>query len=93
MAEGKGGWLVNLHTFPSTMAQNFWIAIFAWTTCFVVTILVSLVTRPKPLGELKNLVWGATERPKDDAKSWHESPVTLAIIVSVITIVLSIWFR
>jgi len=24
------------------MAQNFWTAIYAWTTCFVVTILVSL---------------------------------------------------
>ena len=38
VAEGKGGWIANLHHFPSTMAQNFWIAIFAWTTCFVVTI-------------------------------------------------------
>ena len=27
-----------MHEFPSTMAQNFWIAIFAWTTCFLVTI-------------------------------------------------------
>ena len=37
MAEGKGGWIANVHEFPSTMAQNFWIAIFAWTACFVVT--------------------------------------------------------
>src|SRR6478735_1796470 len=48
VAEGKGGWLGAIHTFPSTMAQNFWIAIFAWSTCFVVTILVSLATRPRP---------------------------------------------
>ena len=34
-------------TYPSEMAQNFWTAIFAWTTCFVVTIVVSLVTRPR----------------------------------------------
>ena len=34
------------------MAQNFWIAIFAWTTCFVVTIVVSLMTKPKPESEL-----------------------------------------
>ena len=27
------------------MAQNFWTAIFAWTACFVVTIVVSLVTQ------------------------------------------------
>jgi len=30
MAEGKGGWLgTSLHTFPSSMAQNFWLAICA----------------------------------------------------------------
>ena len=35
----KGGWLAQaVHTYPSEMAQNFWTAIFAWTTCFVVTI-------------------------------------------------------
>jgi SSS family transporter len=42
IAEGKGGWLAQIHTFPSSMAQNFWIAIMAWTTCFFVTIAVSL---------------------------------------------------
>jgi SSS family solute:Na+ symporter len=43
IAEGKGAWIggIALREFPSTMAQNFWIAIFAWTTCFLVTILVS----------------------------------------------------
>src|SRR4029077_3280168 len=41
VAESKGGWLGTVvHNFPSTMAQNFWIAIFAWSTCLVVTILV-----------------------------------------------------
>ena len=43
------------------MAQNFWIAILAWTTCFVVTIVVSLVTRPRPEADLKGLVYGLTE--------------------------------
>src|ERR1051325_6039140 len=37
VAEGKGGLLAVLHTFPSTMAQNFWIAIFAWSGCFLTT--------------------------------------------------------
>src|SRR5947208_2322820 len=59
-AEGKGGWLGGVHTFPSTMAQNFWIAIFAWTSCFVVTIAVSLATRPRPEAELEGLVYGLT---------------------------------
>ena len=47
----KGGFLGTvLHQYPSEMAQNFWTAIFAWTTCFVVTILVSLVTSPRADG-------------------------------------------
>ena len=48
VAEGKGGWLGSVHQFPSTMAQNFWIAIFAWLACFLVTLAVSAVTRPRP---------------------------------------------
>src|SRR5678816_2312580 len=31
------------HTYPSDMAQNFWGAIVAWTTCFVVTAAISLM--------------------------------------------------
>src|SRR5258707_10128769 len=33
VAEGKGGWITEVHHFPSSMAQNFWISIIAWTTC------------------------------------------------------------
>src|SRR5437016_5522936 len=39
----KGGYLGVVTTFPSELAQTFWTAIVAWTTCFVVTILVPLV--------------------------------------------------
>src|SRR5262249_53480414 len=46
VAEGKGGWIATLHEFPSSMAQNFWIAITAWTVCFAITIAVSMVTTP-----------------------------------------------
>jgi SSS family solute:Na+ symporter len=94
VAEGKGGLIANLHEFPSVMAQNFWIAIFAWTACFVMTILVSLVTEPKPLADLKNLVWANTEMPKvDEDLSWYHKPVMLAIVVGVVCIVLNLWFR
>ena len=43
----KGGFIGSVvHTYPSEMAQNFWTAIFAWTTCLLVTIFVSLFTEP-----------------------------------------------
>ena len=73
VAEGKGGWIANVHEFPSSMAQNFWIAIFAWTTCFVVTILVSLVTTPRPEKELHGLVYGLTELKHDEGVSWYHA--------------------
>src|SRR5690349_24088916 len=37
----KGGFLGSvLQIYPSEMAQNFWTAIVAWTTCFVATIVI-----------------------------------------------------
>ena len=48
------------------MAQNFWIAIFAWSTCFLVTLLVSLMSAPKAEAELHNLVYGLTKIPHEE---------------------------
>jgi SSS family solute:Na+ symporter len=91
IAEGKGGVLAQLHQFPSVMAQNFWIAINAWTTCCVVTFLVSLVTQPRPEKELEGLVYGLTKIPADRVE-WYRRPIPLAIAVSIILIILNIWF-
>ncbi|HTA71872.1 MAG TPA: sodium:solute symporter family protein [Bryobacteraceae bacterium] len=93
LAENKGGWLGSvLHTFPSTMAQNFWIAIFAWSACFLVTILVSLASQPKPASELHNLVYGLTDIPHDAHLPWYKRPAPLAIIVIVALIALNLIF-
>jgi SSS family solute:Na+ symporter len=92
MAEGKGGWIFVAHTFPSTMAQNFWIAIFAWSTCFVVTILVSLATAAKPEAELRGLVYGLTAVPSDALEPWYRRPLVLAAIVCVALVFLNVIF-
>ena len=89
----KGGWFGSvLHQYPSEMAQNFWTAIYAWTTCFVVTILVSLMTRPAPESELRGLVYSLTERPRDEGLAWYQKPSTLAILVLTMTLVINIIF-
>ena len=92
IAEGKGAWLGAITQFPSTMAQNFWIAIWAWTACFVVTIVVSLVTRPRPEQELVGLVYGLTKVPHDTGVAWYLRPAPLAAVVGVILVLLNIWF-
>ena len=89
----KGGFLGSvLHTYPSEMAQNFWTAIFAWTTCFIVTIAVSLVTHARPDQELKGLVYSLTTQPRDDELVWHKRPGTLAAVVLALTLALNLIF-
>ena len=89
----KGGWIAALHIYPSEMAQNFWTAIYAWTTCFVITIVVSLLTRAHDEKELKGLVYSLTERPTQQGLSWYQRPVVLAVVVLAATGLLNIIFR
>ena len=89
----KGGWLgVALHHYPSEMAQNFWTAIYAWTTCFVVTVLVSLATTPRNHEELRGLVYSLTERPRETSIPWYKRPGTLALVAIAATVVLNALF-
>ena len=88
----KGGYLGVLATFPSELAQTFWTAIVAWVTCFLVTILVSLATRPRPEAELGGLVYGLTEKPRDAVAHWYERPVALAAVVLGLTVLLNVVF-
>ena len=81
-----------LNVYPSEMAQNFWTAIYAWTTCFIVTIIISLATRPRPESELRGLVYALTERQRDDTGAWYTRPVPVGIIVLALTLVLNIIF-
>jgi SSS family solute:Na+ symporter len=93
LAEGKGAWIANLQEFPSTMAQNFWLAIVAWTVCFCLTILVSLVTKPRPDEEMVGLVYSLTPKAKDgSAVPWYVRPDVLAIVVGVGCVILNIIF-
>jgi solute:Na+ symporter, SSS family len=88
----KGGWFAATHVYPSEMAQNFWTAIFAWSTCFVVTIIVSLLTRPRDEKDLVGLVYSLTERPKEGHLPWYQRPAVLGVIVLAMTLVLNIIF-
>jgi SSS family solute:Na+ symporter len=89
----KGAWLGPiLHAYPSEMAQNFWTAIWAWTTCFVVTILISLLTRPRDEKELVGLVYSMTERPNEEHLPWYKRPAALGLVVLVLTLMLNLIF-
>jgi SSS family solute:Na+ symporter len=90
----KGAFLGSvLHTYPSEMAQNFWTAIFAWTSCFVATIVISLVTaRTRSDEELKGLVYSLTPRQPDQRLPWYQRPATLGAAVLGLTLILNLIF-
>jgi SSS family solute:Na+ symporter len=94
MAEGKGGWLgADLFTFNSTMAQNFWLATFAFGVCFLLTAGISLVTtRTKSNEELKGLVYSLTPKIKDEEQSWFLRPAVLGVILLICCVILNIIF-
>jgi SSS family solute:Na+ symporter len=75
------------------MAQNFWTAIFAWSTCFFVTILVSLITRQqKSDAELTGLVSSLTERITEDETAWYKRPASLGVLVFSFVVILNVIF-
>jgi solute:Na+ symporter, SSS family len=89
----KGGWIAILHSYPSDMAQNFWTAIWAWVICFVVTILISVMTRPRPEKELVGLVYSLTEKPSEGHLPWYQRPGYLGVGVLALALVLNLIFR
>ncbi|HEY1114879.1 MAG TPA: sodium:solute symporter family protein [Chitinophagaceae bacterium] len=92
VAEGKGGWIANVHQFYSGTSQAFNIAWIAFVVCFVVTVLVSLMGRPKKDEELRGLVYSLTPKQKDPDKVWYKNPLWLGVAVLIVTVVLNIIF-
>jgi SSS family solute:Na+ symporter len=89
----KGGYLSVVQVFPSDMAQNFWLASFAFTTCFVLTLVISLATRrTKTDEELKGLVYSLTPKLKDDETAWYLRPAVLGIVLLAACVILNIIF-
>src|SRR5271163_1920121 len=87
-----GGWIHVLHHYPSDMAQNFWTAIFAFSTNILVTTAVSLATKPRPEPELVGLVYSLTPKPVELHLSWYQKPATLGLVVLAMLIALNLVF-
>jgi len=89
----KGGFFGLVNTYPSEMAQNFWTAIYAFSTALILTFVITLLTKKlKTDDDLKGLVYSLTPRIKDDSKHWYQKPEVMAIVIGAIAIALSIIF-
>jgi SSS family solute:Na+ symporter len=94
----KGGYLAQmLHVTPklydSEMAQNFWLACYAFGACFVLTIVISMLgRRDKSDEELKGLVYSLTPRTVDHTEAWYAKPGFLGTILLIVCVVLNYIF-
>jgi SSS family solute:Na+ symporter len=89
----KGGYVHVMQIFPSEMAQNFWLASFAFTCCFVLTLVISLATsRTKSDAELKGLVYSLTPKIVDNNIPIYQKPAVVGIVLLIVCVILNIIF-
>ena len=81
---------LSIHARP--LAADIYRALWSWIICMVVTIVVSLMTQPKPIAELNGLVYGATEIPSEGQVSLIHRPAFWAVVVGIVFVILNVIF-
>jgi Na+/proline symporter len=74
------------------MAVNMYSGWWSLVVCVLVTVGVSLFTKPKPDAELRNLVYGLTPRPEERPCPWYEKPAFWATVVAVVLVAVNVVF-
>ncbi len=77
--------------YASGIAADMYQALWSFVIVVVVTVVVSLLTKPKTDAELKGLVMGCTEIPQENY-TLFERPAFWAAIVGIATIIINIIF-
>jgi SSS family solute:Na+ symporter len=81
---------IALSSAAKAMAENMFRALWSCLICVLVTVVVSLATKPKPEAELVGLVYGATALPKEEDMPLYRRPIFWAAAVAVVFIVLNL---
>src|SRR5919108_848804 len=87
----KAGWF----SFGSDLDESMWGAGLAFVADPIVTIIVTLVTTPKPVSELHGLVYGMANIDEFEARrrhEWWESPKLLGFTVLALATIATIIF-
>jgi solute:Na+ symporter, SSS family len=74
------------------MAVNMYSGWWSLVVCVLVTVGVSLFTKPKPDAELRNLVYGLTPRPDEGPCPWYGRPAFWATVVTVALVAVNVIF-
>jgi len=89
----KGGYLHLVQEFPSEMAQNFWLAAFAFIVCLSLTLVISLATkRTKSDADLKGLVYSLTPKIVDHNIPIYQKPGVVGVALLIVCVILNFLF-
>ncbi|PYU87113.1 MAG: Na+/galactose cotransporter [Acidobacteria bacterium] len=83
---------VALSAHARDMAENMYRALWSWVVCVLVTIAVSMLTKPKPDSELKGLVYGVTDIPSESYVTVFHRPWFWASVVAVLFLMVNVVF-
>ena len=84
--------LVALSSHAKAMAEDMYRALWSWLICVIVTVVVSLATKPKPVSELRGLVYGVTDLPKEGSLPLLQKPIFWAGVALALFLVLQWMF-
>jgi SSS family solute:Na+ symporter len=74
------------------LAQDYFQALWSFIACVVVTVVVSLATKPVPDEQLDGLVYGLTEVPSIGDVPLYQKPLFWAAVITVVFVILNIIF-
>ncbi len=74
------------------MAENMYRALWSWIVCVIVTVVVSLLTKPKPDKEMEGLVYGLTKMPSSAHLPLYKRPIFWATVIAGVFVLLQIIF-
>jgi SSS family solute:Na+ symporter len=83
---------VALSADAKTMAEDMYRALWSVIVTFIVTIVVSLFGKARPVAELEGLVYGATVLPKEEPVPFYKNEWFWAVIAIVFFLALNIYF-
>jgi SSS family solute:Na+ symporter len=85
--------IIALSPHAQAMAEDMYRALWSWLVCVIVTIVVSLMTKPLPMESLKGLVYGATDLPSEGHLPLYARPIFWAGVVAAVLLLINIYFR
>jgi solute:Na+ symporter, SSS family len=83
---------VALSPHAKALAQDMYQGLWSFVVCVIVTVAVSLATKPMPESALTGLVYGLTEVPSVGDVPLYEKPLFWAAVVIIVFVVLNIIF-